>query len=318
MIRKRMFLAVIAVAALLAGCTVGGATADGRGRSVYAEKAAAPMQPANVDARNTPAMSEQQRAAGGASTTATIPASTTATTAATTDALSNLPSRRMVIKTGELSVRVNDVPAAFARAIQLAEAGGGYVQSSTQGEEGGQRADLTIRVPPNGFLPLLASLGALGTVTSKTVSGEDVTEEYYDLTAELDNQVEVRGRLLQLLKQAVKVSDAVTVEEQLERVGANLNRIKGRMKYLETMSSLCTVNATFHGEERAAASDGFLNWSLVSHGFWRAAQLLVNVFFILLQVLVVAIPLAIVVGASAWGIVRLVRIIQRKRAQAGR
>ncbi|HTZ51955.1 MAG TPA: DUF4349 domain-containing protein [Spirochaetia bacterium] len=318
MIRKRMFLAVIAVAALLAGCTAGGATADGRGRSVYAEKAAEPMQPANVDARNTPAMSEQQHPAGGSSTTATLPASTTATTGTTSDALSNLPSQRMVIKTGELSVRVNDVPAAFARAIQLAEAGGGYVQSSTQGEEGGQRADLTIRVPPNGFLPLLASLGALGTVTSRTVSGEDVTEEYYDLTAELDNQVEVRGRLLQLLKQAVKVPDAVTVEEQLERVGANLNRIKGRMKYLETMSSLCTVNATFYGEERVAASDGLVNWSLVSHGFWRAAQLLVNVFFILLQVLVVAIPLAIVVGASAWGIVRLVRIIQRKRAQAGR
>jgi len=130
----------------------------------------------------------------------------------------------------------------------------------------------------------------------------------------MDNQVEVRGRLLQLLKQAVKVQDAISVEEQLERVGANLNKIKGRMKYLETMSSLCTVSVSLYGEEKAAVSDGFLNWGLVGHGFWQAAQSLANVFFILLQVLVVAIPLAAGGGAAAWGIVRLVREVRRRNA----
>ena len=55
----------------------------------------------------------------------------------------------MVIKTASLSVRVKDVDAAFARAMQLTEASGGYVQSSTQSVEGGQRADLTLRVPPD-------------------------------------------------------------------------------------------------------------------------------------------------------------------------
>jgi hypothetical protein len=67
------------------------------------------------------------------------------------------------------------------------------VQTSTESQDGGERADVTIRVPLHGFLPLIASLEALGVPSSKTISGEDVTQEYYDLKGELQNQMEVRG-----------------------------------------------------------------------------------------------------------------------------
>lgn len=304
--RTRILVLAVVGAALVAACSDrGGAVAPGRERLAMADQSAnlAPPAPSRgQDAKAAPTTSEAQPGGGGATTAGN-----------SADGLSVLPAQRMVIKTAALAVRVRDVSAAFARAVQLAETSGGYVQSSTQSEEGGDQADVTIRVPSNGFLPLLASLGALGTVTTKTVSGEDVTQEYYDLDAELSNQMEVRTRLLQLLKQSVKVTDAIAVEEQLERVGANVNRIKGRMKYLQTMASLCTVTVTLYGEERPAASDGFLNWGLVGHGFWRAAQVLVNVFFVLLQVLVVAIPLAAVGGGATWGVIRVVRAVRRRR-----
>ena len=306
--------AALFAAALLAGCSARGA---GRG---FEERTVAP---APLQAQSAPAdQVELDKAAvpgrGGEAASDGAPA----TEGSAGGTLSNLPdtaadARRMVIKTATLAVRVRDVTSAFQRAVQLADGSGGYVQTSTQSEEGGDRADLTIRVPPNGFLPLIASLGALGTVTTKTVSGEDVTEEYYDLGAELDNQVEVRGRLLQLLKQSVKVSDAISVEEQLERVGANVNRIKGRMKYLSEMTGLSTVNVSLYGEERASGgAEGFINWSFIGHGFWRAAQILVQAFFVLLQVLVVAIPLAAVGGAVAWGVIVLVRRIRKWRRAA--
>jgi hypothetical protein len=220
---------------------------------------------------------------------------------------------RMVIKTGDLSVRVKDVDAAFARAMQLTEAGGGYVQSSTQSVEGGNRADLTLRVPPDRFLPLIASLEALGTQESKSLGGQDVTEEYYDLDAELQNKVQVRGRLFQLLERASKVSDAIAVEEQLDRVGADVNRIKGRMKYLQTMVGLATVNLSIYSESRPAAEE-FINWSLVGHGFVVAARTLVRALFFILQALVVLIPLGALGGAIAWGVVTVVRTRKKRRA----
>ena len=223
-----------------------------------------------------------------------------------------LPQERMVIKSATLQVRVKNVSSAFSRAIQLAETSGGYIQASTESQEEGERADVTIRVPPHGFLPLITSLEALGTVDSKGISGEDVTQEYYDLAGELQNQMEVRGRLFQLLKQAAKVKDAIDVEEQLERIGANVNRIKGRMKYLETMTGMSTISLSLYSDARPA-TEGFINWSMIGHGFFRAAQILVNALFVVLQCLVVAIPLAVIGGAIAWGIVLLVRAVRRWR-----
>jgi hypothetical protein len=224
----------------------------------------------------------------------------------------------MVIKSATLVVRVRDVSSAFVRATQLAETSGGYIQTSTQSQEEGERADVTIRVPPHGFLPLIASLEALGTPSSKTISGEDVTQEYYDLSGELENQTEVRGRLFQLLKQAAKVTDAIAVEEQLERIGANVNRIKGRMKYLETMTGMSTISLSLFSDSRAS-TEGFISWASIGHGFFRAAQILVDVLFVILQCLVVATPLAAIGGALALGIRRVVRLVQirQKAGQKG-
>lgn len=291
--RWSLKLAVLALAmTVLAGC----------GR---ASEAAAPEKPSLT----------QARAASGAERESNKEApATEAGKAATAEALQpGLPSVRMVIKTASLSVRVKDVDTAFARALQLTEASGGYVQSSTQSVEGGQRADMTLRVPPDGFLPLISALEALGTQESKSLGGQDVTEEYYDLDAELQNKVQVRGRLFQLLERASKVTDAIQVEEQLERVGADVNRIKGRMKYLQTMVGLATVNLSIYSEARPAAEE-FINWSIIGHGFVVAARVLVRAFFFILQALVVLVPLGVIAGGIAWGVVAVLRARRKRRA----
>jgi len=278
---------------LLAGCGAAARERDGFERTLMSESA--PAEP----------MAEAKRSADAASG-AGAPADNAATT---------LPSTRMVIKTAALSVRAKDVPVANTRAIQLAEAGGGYVQSSSQYEEGGERADLSIRVPPEGFLPLIRSLEALGQVDAKSISGEDVTEEYYDLDARLENLTEVRRRLFELLDRAVKVTDAIEVEQQLERVGGEVNQIKGRMKYLQTMTGMATINLSLYTDDKPAA-EPFINWAMIGGGFVTAARWLVQALFFVLQALVVLIPLAAIGGAAAYGIVRLVRYVRARRAPA--
>jgi hypothetical protein len=285
---------VLLTAVLLAGC---GAAARERSQYGGVSLSEAPAAPAAEMKRSA----DVESAAGGAI------ASDETTTA--------LPSTRMVIKTAALSVRVKDVPAANTRAIQLAETGGGYVQSSSQWNEGGERADLTIRVPPEGFLPLIRSLEALGAPEAKSISGEDVTEEYYDLDARLENLTQVRSRLFALLDRAVKVTDAVEVERELERVGGEVNQIKGRMKYLQNMTGLATVNLSLYTDEKPSAVP-FINWAMIGNGFVIAARWLVQALFFILQALVVAIPLAVIGCAIAFGVIRLLRWWRGRRAPA--
>lgn len=277
-------LGVVLMAGLvLAGCGAAARERDAIGARYLSEEPAAP----SAEAKRSADVDSSAGAAAGETAAA-------------------LPSARMVIKTASLSVRVKDVAGANARAIQLAEAGGGYVQSSSQWEEGGVRADLTIRVPPEGFLPLIGSLERLGQVEAKSISGEDVTEEFYDLDARLENLTEVRSRLFELLDRATKVSDAIEVEQELERVGSEVNRIRGRMKYLQNMTGLATVNLSLYTDEKPAAVP-FVNWAMIANGFVVAARWLVRALFFILQALVVAIPLAAIGCAAAYGIIRLLR-----------
>ena len=246
---------------------------------------------------------------------AEAPASPSGSVDGTVNQALALPQARMVIKTAELSLRVRDVDAAYTRAVQLTEGGGGYVQSSTRSAEGGDSAELTLKVPPQQFLTLIGQLDRLGVQESKSIGGQDVTEEYYDLDAELANKVQVRGRLFQLLERAAKVTDAIQVEEQLERVGADINRIKGRMKYLTTMVGLSTITLSIHSEARAAAEE-FINWALIGHGFVVAARVLVRALFFILQALVVLIPLAAIAGGVTWAVITIRR--RRRPARKGR
>lgn len=220
----------------------------------------------------------------------------------------NLPISRMVIKTGSLGIRVKDVDKAYSQALMLIEAKGGYVQSGTLSESGGARADLTIKVNPEGFISLVSALEELGTVENKTISGQDVTEEYYDLAAELETQLEMKARFFELLKQARNVDEAITVEQQLERIGYNVNRIKGRMKYLETMVGESTITLSLYSQTKAV-SEPFINWNQVGHGFVVAGQVLVSIFVGILYALVVIIPL----GGIAYLIFLLIRGIVRKQ-----
>jgi hypothetical protein len=280
-------------ALVLAGCgAAASGKSDGLGGVFLSEAPAAPA-------------AEAKRSADADSSGFSTPSTTT----------SPLPAARMVIKTAALSVRVKDVAGANTRAIQLAEAAGGFVQSSSQWEEGGVRADLTLRVPPEGFLPLMKSLAALGKVEGESISGEDVTEEYYDLDARLENLGQVRSRLFALLDRAAKVTDAIEVEQQLERVGGEINQIKGRMKYLQNMAGMATINLALYTDEKPAA-EPFINWAMIGGGFVTAARWLVQALFFILQALVVLIPIAAIGGAAAFGMVRLVRYVRARRAPA--
>lgn len=223
----------------------------------------------------------------------------------------DLPPARMVIKTANLSVRVKDVDAAYTRAMQLAEEHGGYVQSGTVSESEGARADITIKVNPREFTELIAILEKLGEVEYKSITGQDVTEEYFDLKEQLRTQLALKERLLGYLQKARNVEEMLYVEQEFERVDGNVNRIKGRMKYLETMVAESTIYLTIYSETPSK----FINWYDIGSGFKTAAQILVHLFFGLLQVLVVVIPIAAVVLLIVWIIIRIVRKSKKKKSK---
>jgi len=153
---------------------------------------------------------------------------------------------RMIVRTGEISLVVEDVVDARDEIADLAVRFNGYVVSSQiSGEEQDRIGWISIRVPDDKFEQALAKLRDLAVrVTSESTSSRDVTEEYIDLKSRLKNAEATEKQYLALLEKAEKVEDILRIYDSLSRVRSEIEQIKGRMQYLErtTSMSLITVH----------------------------------------------------------------------------
>jgi hypothetical protein len=106
----------------------------------------------------------------------------------------------------------------------------------------------TIRVPATQLSNVLQDLSAMGKVTARSLSGQDVTDDYTDYTIRLDNAEKARQRYLQLLEKAENVEAAVKVEKELERLNSEIDLLKGKLARFDHLAAFSTV--TIHLEKK--------------------------------------------------------------------
>jgi hypothetical protein len=176
------------------------------------------------------------------------------------------PTDRMIVRTGNISLVVDDVPSAIKQITSLAQGMEGYVVSSNVWEEGvpsdvvvitpgaqGQTSAeqewkrfagaITIRVPSDQYEAAMSALRGMAVkVTSENSSSQDVTEEYVDLSAKLKNLEATEEQLLRLMEKAEKVEDILNIQRELSNVRGNIEQTKGRMQYLERTTSTSLIN----------------------------------------------------------------------------
>ncbi len=150
---------------------------------------------------------------------------------------------RLIIKTASLALEVPDVAAAERALRQRVEALGGFVVSvQTYGTGAEQSSTVVLRVPVERFEALLSDIEGLARkVLRRSVSGEDVTEEYVDLESRLRNLEATNTRLLDLLARAQTVEEALKVNQALTDIQGQIEWTKGRMQYLEQSAAMSTI-----------------------------------------------------------------------------
>jgi hypothetical protein len=153
--------------------------------------------------------------------------------------------QRLVIRNASVSIQVESVSEAEAILRARAEQLGGYIVSvQTSGSDAGMTSVVTFRVPAERFEEALSGVEGLARrVLARSVSGQDVTEEFVDLSSRLRNLEATRDRLLELLARAERVEDALQVNQALSDVQGQIEQIQGRMKYLRESAALSTISA---------------------------------------------------------------------------
>lgn len=223
---RPIILTALALLAALILTACGGATA-----SAPPIPEIAPAQPA-APAAEAPAVEQRYEASDGAAGgSAGQPAQ---------------PDERLVIKTAQIAIQVDDVRAADQAIRDRAAQLGGYVVSvQTSGSDQYLTATVVFRVPADRFDEALGGVQGLAKkVLSNFVTGDDVTEEFVDLESRLRNLEATRTRLLDLLAKANRVEDALQVNNALTDVQGQIEQIQGRMKYLRQSAAMSTITVS--------------------------------------------------------------------------
>ncbi|MBU0467578.1 MAG: DUF4349 domain-containing protein [Candidatus Omnitrophica bacterium] len=155
---------------------------------------------------------------------------------------------RKIIRSASMDLKVKDCEDAGASIRMLAQKNNGYVVNSNiyRNSDGSKYGHTEIKVPPSNFFGVLTLLKSVGEVNNESINGEDVTEEYVDLQARLNNSIKVRDRLYKILdEQAREVKDILEVERELARLGEKIETIEGRMKFINRKVDLATITVSY-------------------------------------------------------------------------
>jgi Domain of unknown function (DUF4349) len=159
-----------------------------------------------------------------------------------------------VIKSADLVVRVGHgrFDTAMRRVRDIAARYGGFVGGSRSAGTATHTGTVTLRVPAAAFGRALTALEGVGTQTSESVSGQDVTRQVVDLHARLVNLTAQERVLQRLMDRAQTIAESIRVESYLQNVEFQIEDVQGRMLYLRDRTAMSTIAVVVH-EAKAKA-----------------------------------------------------------------
>lgn len=154
------------------------------------------------------------------------------------------PVDQRIVKTGEVTLEVEQVGEALGRVRALAVELGGYVGGSQAGTLD-DRATLTIRVPAASFDEAIARLHEMDAeVVAEATREQDVTGQVVDLEARIDNLRASETSYRELLARAERIEDILAVQSRLDEVRGQIEQLTAQLEAIEGQADLSTLTIT--------------------------------------------------------------------------
>jgi hypothetical protein len=217
---------------------------------------------------------------------------------------------RKIVQNADISLQVKDVPTAVDKILDLNKKNGGYTVNSHIHKNKNQiSANLAVKVPQQKLNSFIASVAEFGEATDKTITTEDVTEEYYDSEARLKVLTAKEARLLSLMNKASNVTDIISIENELGQTRSEIEVLTGRLKYLSNATDYSLVNLNLEQAVPGALKAPQGTFGKAAQGLISSLNQLINFTSNFVVFLFVLLPWAIVLAL----LFLLVRYIYKKR-----
>jgi hypothetical protein len=223
---------------------------------------------------------------------------------------------RIIIRTADMAIVVVDTEEAMNTITQMVTENGGWVVSSSvfQYAENAKTGSMNVRIPSDGFESFLDAVSGMAVETTRiSTSGQDVTEEYVDLSSRLANLEATADRVRNFLDEARTVEEALEVNQELSRLEGEIEVIKGRMQYLEQSSaySMISIELTPDVLSQPLEVGGWQPQGAARSALENLVATLQTLVDVAIWFVIYILPLALIVALPIWLVIRYFR---RRRA----
>ena len=221
---------------------------------------------------------------------------------------------RKIIKTGSLSYEVKNLSETEEKIAAWLEGFGGYIADTWSNRN---NMNVTVKVPSSSFEDAMNSTGDFGELLSRSISTEDVSENYYDLETRLETRKILQEKLESYLAGAKSISDLLEIERQLNDVTSELESMEKQFRRLSNQIDFSTISISCrlpaNTTEAGFETPDFLQ-GLKDFGY-NALQFLCNFGLGILYIILVGVPSVLLIALLYWlcfGKIGLVRKLFNK------
>ncbi len=197
-----------------------------------------------------------------------------------------MPGEKKLIYSGSMTIETKTFDETDALIRNRLNEVKGYIASEYEyirndGRDNSHRyKTMTLRVPTEHYQSFIDALSGECRVISRSSSVDDITSEYYDVSAQIEALEMQQERLLAMMAEALTIEDMIAVEARITQVQNDLNRLKTRKKGMDTDVDYSILNISmeevvlysetgdsFFSEAADAISDGLRSFISVVRTF---------------------------------------------------
>ncbi|MGV8146649.1 MAG: DUF4349 domain-containing protein [Alkaliphilus sp.] len=210
--------------------------------------------------------------------------------------IESIEMQKKLIKNLSASIEVQDIEKAISEITNMVTPLNGYIHNQRLwSNEKNTWADVNIKVPSIHFAQISSELKNIGKVTNTNISSTDVTEEFIDLVARRKTFETQEVRLLSFTDKAENVDELLSIERELERVRFEIERIIGRINYLENAIDYSNININLTSKLQPTTAKINGSWERIVFAFKDGLGVFGRVVIGFVTVLVWSLPFIIVI-----------------------
>lgn len=163
---------------------------------------------------------------------------------------------KKIIKNGNMTIQVGDLKKAQNQTAEILKKSNAYIQQEQfRNTDTDENLSMTIRVPHQNFDRLINSFSnGVGSVLSKNVSSNDVTEEYTDVSIKLANKKIYLEKYRDLLRNASNTKDMLEIQEKIRGLEDEIDVAEGTLRFIDDRVNYSTLELSLYKEKARSST----------------------------------------------------------------